>query len=102
MRITDWSAADAKTGSQAVGVSSVQLLATARPCSHGVFVKAAPTNSGIVYIGRSSAVTASSAAPTTDGYPLSAGEELPVLVDDVSKIWCIASVAAQAVNFLAQ
>lgn len=57
------------TGSVAVGTSQVQI--STENASIKVIVKAASTNSGILYIGKSG-VTANS-TPKTDGYELVAG-----------------------------
>ena len=58
---------------------------------------------GLVYVGFAANVNfAGSATPATDGYPLPPGEELPVAIDRLDKVWIIASIAGHAVNFLAQ
>ena len=102
MKITDWSQADAMTGSQSVGTSPVQMSTTAKQLAKGVFIKVAKTNIGFVYVGFAANVTAGSATPATDGYPLPPGEELPFAIDRLDKVWLIASSPGHAVNFLAQ
>ncbi len=72
-------------------------------CQNGVYIKAAPGNSGVVYVGFANTVTAGTAADT-DGYPLSAGQERlvspgEVLNQDCYNIWVIGSAANQAVFF---
>lgn len=61
-----------------------------------VVIKAHPSNSGIVYVGLSNAVTA------TNGYPLSAGQEMlvsPAEVADAGDIFVIGSAANQIAAF---
>ena len=93
------------TGSKSsVGTSAVQLVGTSTPFSYYVLVKASSTNTGVVYVGFSSAVTHGT-ADATDGYELAAGAE--VLIDaaaatgDASNIWLNASAVSQKVSFLA-
>lgn len=79
----------------AVGASAVQITSAVTHCQDGVQLKAADTNTGIVYVGAST-VTAN-AADATDGFPLSAGQGLFVPITDASLIYVIASAAAQSV-----
>ncbi len=71
-----------------VGTSATQLIADSTPLKSIVFVKADPANAGIVYVGKAGVTTGS-------GFPLEKGEVLPIEIDDLSKVWAIASVAAQ-------
>ena len=57
-------------------------------------VKADALNGGIVYV----IVTGGT---TSTGFALAAGEAVPVAVDDLNKIYLIASIAAQKVSALA-
>ncbi len=77
-----------------VGTSAVQFSTTTVNAPNGVYVKAAPGNSGVVYVGASNAVTAGT-TDATDGYPLSAGEEVFVPINDLKKVWLIASASSQ-------
>jgi len=83
-----------------VGTTAVPLVTAVRPLTRGLQLRAAATNTGTVYVGASSAVTAD-AADATDGFPLAAGEGLLVKVDDASKVYLIASAASQKVFYLA-
>lgn len=87
-------------GSKTVGAAAVQLTATDTPTSKGVLVKALSTNAGLVYVGRTSSVTANT-DPATDGFELSAGEAILIEIDNANKIYAIASQAAQKVCFVA-
>ena len=100
MQITDDSAAAFRTGSATIGATAVQLTSTSTKLTRGIVIKAPSANTGQVYIGTSSGVTALS-TPATDGFQLSAGERQFIPVDDLSKIWLIASGAGQVVTFLA-
>ena len=82
-----------------VGTTAVQLVTASTPATRGVLLRAAADNSGTVYVGNSSSVTADS-ADATDGMPLAAGDSLLVKVDDASKVYVIASATGQKVFFL--
>ena len=82
-----------------VGTSAVQLTSTSTDASRGVLVKAADDNSGTVYVGNSSSVTADS-ADATDGFPLAAGEAVLVKVNNASRVYLIGSASGQKVFWL--
>lgn len=76
-----------------VGGSAVQLLAVS--CTQGLVLIADPNNSGTIYVGSSSAVTAN-AGVSTSGLPLSKGEATPTIpVNSSDLIWVIGSGAGQ-------
>lgn len=77
-----------------VNTSAVQLTATPTPVKTQPQVKADPANLGVVYV-----IVA--AGTTSTGYPLAAGEVALVPVDDLSKVWLIATTAAQKAAALA-
>ena len=81
-----------------VDTTAEQLTATSVRCSRGVVVKAANSNTGTIYVGNSD-VTANS-ADATDGFELGAGESVTIEVDDVNKLYVIASAANQVVYWL--
>ena len=87
------------TGSKAVGGTAVQLLPVAMKVIKGVQLKADAANTGIIYVGYNPSVTAA-AADTTDGFPISAGEGIFVPVEDITRIYVIASAAAQEIYWL--
>ncbi len=89
-------------GSVAVGTSVVPLTAFVRDVAYSVLVKADAANGGIVYVGTNSDVTAAS-NPATDGYALSAKEqvELPrALVESTNLVKLVASTTSQKVSWL--
>lgn len=88
-------------GAKSVDTSAVQLSTSTYKAKNGVVVKAAPSNTGIVYVGDSDAVTANS-SDTTDGFPLSASESITIPVDKPSRIYIIGSDSSQKVFFLCQ
>lgn len=95
----------AATGSTAVGTSAVQLVSSPTPIVYGVYVKAASANTGKVSVGLNSLVTSGTSSPTSDGYQLSANEEIFLAraafpTGDVSTLYVIASLASQAVTWL--
>lgn len=87
-------------GSTSVGTTSVQITTDPIKVTRGVRIKAAAGNANTVYVGTRSNVTANSAADT-DGYPLGAGEEILVPVDDVEKIHLIAGAVSQTIFWFA-
>jgi len=82
-----------------ISTTALQITATSTKCVFGVSIKADADNTGIVYVGPKG-VTAGS-ADATDGYKLKAGEEVFVQIDDPSKVYVIASAAAQKVWWVA-
>jgi hypothetical protein len=86
-----------------ISTSAVQLSASTTTLIYGVVVKAASDNSGLVYVGTSSAVTAGT-PDSTSGYELKAGVEifLPLaMVTRLADVYVIGSAAGQKVFFLA-
>ena len=82
-----------KTGRIAdVNASAVQMTTDTTKGDYGVIVRAGSGNSGKLYIGNSSGVTANS-ADATDGFPLSAGESVVVKVRSPDQIYVIADGA---------
>lgn len=79
--------ADIDNAAEALSTSSIG-------CTNGVLVKADAANAGTVYVGPEGVAEA-------DGYPLAAGEEVFVPVDDVAKVYVIASEADQAAAWMA-
>lgn len=69
-----------------------------------VYLKALGTNTGIIYIGKDTNVTASDGSTdTTTGYALSAGHELgpfPLTAGNLSGLWAIAGAANQVLSYL--
>ncbi|MCH7685516.1 MAG: hypothetical protein IH899_02340 [Planctomycetes bacterium] len=79
-----------------IGQAAVQLTSKSGSARQGVLVKAAAGNTGLIYVGSSSDVTADS-EDETDGFELSASEFKTVEVDDPSKVFVIASESNQKV-----
>jgi len=79
-----------------IGTTAVRLTTTSNRSKRGVLVKAAADNTGTVYVGTSSSVTADS-ADSTDGFELSAGDSVVVEIDDPSNVYMIASASGQKV-----
>jgi len=95
-----WTIGSMKNGSGTTATSAAQLTSADVPCDHGVCIKANPANGGIVYVGFNSDLTAGSAAPTTDGFPLSAGEAIDLEIDNANKVYVIGSDASQKFHFI--
>jgi hypothetical protein len=82
-------------GAKQFGTDAVQITATATKLGQGVWIKALAGNSNTVYVGSSSAVVSSS------GYPLAAGAELFVPINDLSKVWLIGGASDQEIRYVA-
>jgi hypothetical protein len=80
----------------AVGTTAAAITSTAFACKRGVGLKAAPANTGTIYVGPAD-VTAGT-TPATDGWPLAAGEEIFVPLDDPRSVYAIASAANQQLH----
>lgn len=76
-----------------VGTTAVQLTATPTPVKSQPFIRPDPANTGVVV------VITGSGKVLTDG--MFVGDGVFVPVDDLSKIWLIASVASQKVSVIA-
>lgn len=79
-----------------VDTSAEALTSTATSFLHGVTITADNTNTGVVYVGNSSSVTAGSAG-ATDGAPVYPGTWRFFAVKDVSQIYVIASANNQII-----
>ena len=81
-----------------IDASAEQITTTSIAATKGVAVKAASTNTGILYIGNSDVTAGTTAA--TDGFPLSAGESVTIPVNNANLLYAIGSAANQAVFLL--
>lgn len=78
--------------------AGVQLLTANTPAALGVQIKAALNNSGLVYVGNASGVTAGT-ADANDGMELGPGESMLFPVSDANKLWLIASPSGQKIFY---
>jgi len=58
-----------------------------------VVVKANANNSGIIYIGNNTLTT-------SNGYPLAAGEQVEIAIDDTSQVYVVADTVDQNYSWL--
>lgn len=84
-----------------IGATALALTATkpTTPIRAGVLIRASLSNTGKVYVGASSSVTAAS-ADSTDGFELGAGDSVMVETNDPTTIYLIGSTTGQKVYFL--
>lgn len=61
----------------------------------GVFIKALPTNTGVIYLGN-----VNGDITTSNGFPLSAGEVIYLEITNLSHLWFDASVNSQKIAWL--
>ncbi len=85
--------------SVSIGTVATQLTTAATAVTKGVIVKADAGNSGTVYIGSTTGVTAGTTA-ATDGFQLAAGDSLSLPISDVSKVYAIGSATGQKVFYV--
>lgn len=83
-----------------IGATALQLTATATPITpDGIALRSDPANTGYLFVGSSSAVTAGT-SDATDGFPMKPGETLHFgksLSQDVSYLYVIASTTGQRI-----
>jgi hypothetical protein len=87
-------------GKAMVATAAAQVMSGKPYAIKGIKFKASPTNSGIIYIGKAWVTAGTFAA--SDGFPLSPGEEVFFPVEDVSKVYAIASAASQALFYFVE
>ena len=85
-----------KTG---IGTSAVPITSQNLNASRGVQILASTSNSVAVYIGPEG-VTAGTSSPSTDGYPLAAGEAVVVPVIEPNKIHAITASSTASISFM--
>jgi hypothetical protein len=71
-------------GQTLAGSTAEQITTTSTPCQ-GVLVKAAPTNAGAIYVGKSDVTT--DYADTTGGFPLEPGESVGVPCRNANEVY---------------
>lgn len=76
-----------------------QICEDSRIVKIGVLVVAHKDNAGIVYVGKEGVKT--DATPAFAGIPLAAGDSVVIEVDNLNKVYVIASQADQKAFFLA-
>ena len=81
-----------------IGATAVQLTTVDTPIQKGVTIKADVANSGTVYVGNSSDVTADGGDGTT-GFALEGGSSLTVELDNLDRIYLIGSASGQKIFF---
>lgn len=66
---------------------------TTGKATRGIHIKAAPTNTGTIYVGGPDVTTAT-------GFPLQAGQEVTIPVQDITGVYGIASVNNEVLAWL--
>ena len=88
------------TGSKIdVGTSAAPITSDATNAKRGVQIVADPNNTVVVYIGDST-VTAGSSAPTTDGFPLQAGDTVVVPVIHGDEVFAVTASSTATIHFM--
>lgn len=93
---------DGATGrnSNITGTAS-QLAAGGPAANEGITILASSANTGTIYVGYASTITAD-AADGTDGFPLAAGASIFLPARKVEDVWVIASTGTQKAWFICQ
>ena len=81
-----------------IDTSAEQITSTSYPATVGVLFRADASNSGVVYLGKST-VTAGTTA-STDGFPLSAGDGVFLQISNANLIYAIGSAVNQKIYFM--
>jgi hypothetical protein len=82
-----------KSGRAAPNASATQMDITGFTCSYGINLKAAATNTNLVYFAGNTAVSSSAS------YGLDPGEEIFVKVNNTNKIWIVSGSGTQALFY---
>ncbi len=90
---------EVKYGHTAVGTSAVQLTTDGHKFLRGIIIKADTNNTGVIFVGTTSGVTANTNSET-GGFPLSAGDAFEVPAEDPSNIHLISDTASQDVAWM--
>lgn len=77
-----------------IGTTQVQLVSSGTN-SMALTIKADPTNTGIVYVGKTGLTAGTTDA--TDGFPLWAGDSVDIFIATLSNVYLIASASGQKV-----
>jgi len=81
-------------GRTVISSSTATALLSSNPSSKvqkGLVVKASPSNTGIIYVGKSDVTAGGTAA--TDGFPLSAGDPpMFIPIENVAGVYALAAV----------
>jgi hypothetical protein len=90
-----------RTGRKTIGATATQITTSTASLISGVHIRAAGANTGTIYVGFASTVTADG-ADATSGFPLNANDGLFVPVEKMSELWLIGSAASQKFFWLAK
>lgn len=81
-------------GTQTVSSAGTAVaIATSQTLSNGVTIKASASNTGVIYVGNSS-------VSSSNGLPLTAGESIPVAIDDLAKVYIDADVSGEGIEYI--
>ena len=81
-----------------IDTSAEQVTSTSYPATIGVLFRADASNSGVVFLGKSTVTAGTTAA--TDGLPLSAGDAVFLQISNANLIYAIGSAVNQKIYFM--
>jgi len=85
-----------RTGQNTIGATAVAAIpGLGMTPIHGIRIRAAATNAGLIYVGRAGVTAAT-------GFELGAGQEIDIEIDDRASLHVIASIASQKYSWLAR
>lgn len=86
----------AQSGQTTVTTAGTAVVLGSQEVRCGVWIKAAPANTGVMYIGNDGAGDVTS----SNGFPLSASEVIEVFVTNLNQLWVDATVNGEKVAWL--
>jgi hypothetical protein len=81
-------------GTATFTTTAAQITETSTKIGQGVWIRALSTNTNVVYVGSDDDLD------NTNGYPLIAGEEKFIIINDLSKVWFYGGAAGQEIRYL--
>ena len=81
-----------------IDTAAEQITSTSYPATVGVLFRADSGNSGVVYIGKSTVTSGTTAS--TDGFPLNAGDGVFLQVSNANLVYAIGSAVNQKIYFM--
>ena len=82
-----------------VGTSAAAIGTASEVAKKGIQIVSDPNNTVVVYIGDDT-VTAGSSAPSTDGYPLQAGDTVVIPVFHPSEVYAVTASSTATIHFM--
>lgn len=86
----------AKSGQTTVTTAGTAVVLGSQTVNGGVWIKALPANTGVMYVGNDGAEDVTS----SNGFPLLAGETVNLYMSNLNQVWVDATVNGEKVAWL--